>query len=101
MKTEYFTLVDEEGRTAGIVAVNNDREFGSMIQENTIHLDGIGGYNKDVIKNFNEAAKNYSNSNLLETILTSSASDEDIKGITEHLENKTLENKKYFETQTQ
>lgn len=36
MKTHYFTLTDEEGKTAGIVKAKTDREFESLVMDCTI-----------------------------------------------------------------
>jgi uncharacterized protein YjgD (DUF1641 family) len=58
----------------------------------TIKLDTIGGYNEEVIKNFNRVAKHFDDSGLLIEILSSWADDQDIKSITEHLTDRLEEN---------
>jgi hypothetical protein len=53
-----------------------------------IILHTTGGYDKEVIKEFNEVSKNFTSDEILEQILTSWADDKDIESITEHLKNK-------------
>ncbi len=58
----------------------------------TIQLNTIGGYNKEVIENFNKIAKHFDNSGLLIEILSRWADDRDIESITEHLKDRLHEN---------
>ena len=57
-----------------------------------IQLDTIGGYDKEVIEKFNKVAKHFDDSGLLIEILSRWADDQDIQSITEHLENRLIEN---------
>lgn len=57
-----------------------------------IKLDTIGGYNKNVIENFNKVAKYFDDSGLLIEILSRWADNGDIESITEHLKDRLEEN---------
>jgi hypothetical protein len=58
----------------------------------SIKLDTIGGYNEEVIENFNKVAKHFDDSGLLIEILSRWADDKDIQSITKHLTNRLEEN---------
>ena len=58
----------------------------------TIQLDTIGGYDKEVIENFNKVAKHFDDSGLLIEILSRWADNGDLESITEHLKDRLLEN---------
>lgn len=57
-----------------------------------IQLDTIGGYNQETIDKFNKVAKHFDDSGLLIEILSRWADDKDIQSITEHLEDRLIEN---------
>jgi len=58
----------------------------------SIKLNTIGGYNKDVVKNFNETTKHFDDYELLRLIIESYCDDEDLIEITEHLKDRLIEN---------
>ena len=58
----------------------------------TIQLDTIGGYDKEVIENFNRVAKHFDDSGILIEILSRWADNGDLESITEHLKDRLLEN---------
>jgi len=61
-----------------------------------IQLDTIGGYDKETIEKFNKVSKHFDDSGLLIEILSRWADDQDIQSITEHLENRLIENNVEF-----